>query len=159
MAATGPGGNAGAVSDSSGAFSLTLPDGAYRLAANAPGFAATVADGVVVNGASSHDLSLTVSGAKLTPLPVFGGGGWGEAADGTPGVFYLVGLDAGKLYRTVDWGGTWTQVTVSPDDAANGLSEARSPGQLVTSGFPGEVAAKVGDFLFTRPTTASPGAS
>ena len=49
VAATGPGGNARAVSDSSGAFSLTLPDGTYRLAANAPGFAAAVADGVVVS--------------------------------------------------------------------------------------------------------------
>jgi hypothetical protein len=140
VAATGPDGQAGAVSDASGAFSLTLPDGTYRLAADAPGFTATVMDGVTVSGASTQDLMLTASGAKLTPMPVFGGGRNEVAADGTSGVFYAMGGGPGQLYRTVDYGGTWTQVTVSHDDPTNGLSEATNPDQVITSGFPGEVA-------------------
>ncbi|HEY5318298.1 MAG TPA: hypothetical protein VIJ20_09985, partial [Solirubrobacteraceae bacterium] len=65
------------------------------------------------------------------------------AADGTPGVFYLAGTNVGDLYRTVDWGGTWTQVTVARDDPANGLSDAAFPLSLTTSGYPGEVAATI----------------
>lgn len=143
VAATGPNGDAGAVSDSGGAFSLTIPDGTYTLAANAPGFAAAIADGVSISGATVHDLSLTASGAKLTKLPIFGGGG-NVAADGTPGVFYVAGGNVGNLYRSVDWGGTWTQVNVARDDATNGLSGAASPSFLTTSGVPGEVAVAVG---------------
>jgi len=143
VAATGASGHAGAVSDSGGAFSLTLPDGTYRLVANAPGFAAATADGVVVSGASSHDLALTASGAKLAPLPLFGGGGGAVAADRAAGVLYATGGNVGDLYRSVDWGGTWTQVTVARDDAANGLSKLANPGGVVTSGFPGEVAASL----------------
>ncbi len=131
------------MSDSSGAFSLTLPDGTYRLAANAPGFAAAVADGVVVSGASVRDLTLTASGQKLTPVPVFGGQGV-VAADGSPGVFYFAGGNVGGMYRSVDWGGTWTQATGASDDPANGLSNLASPARVVTSGFPGEVAVSLG---------------
>ena len=119
-----------------------FPRQTHQSARNNPGL------GIRVSGASSHDLSLTASGAKLTPLPVFGGGGGDVVADGTPGVFYLAGAGAGKLYRSVDWGGTWTQVTVSADDAANGLSEVGSPGGLAASGFPGEVAAWLPDGVF-----------
>lgn len=140
VAATGVNGHAAAVSDSSGAFSLTLPDGTYRLSADAPGFTAAEANEVVVSGSSSDDLTLVSSGAKLNPLPLFGGPPGDVAADGTPGVLYLAGGNVGDLYRSLDWGGTWTQVTVARDDASHGLSTAGSPDDVVTSGVPGEVA-------------------
>jgi hypothetical protein len=140
VAATGPDGQDGAVSDTNGDFSLTVPNGTYRLAASAPGFIATVVDGVVVTGTTTRDLTLTASGAVLAPAPVFGGGRSDVASGGTPGVFYAMGGGAGQLYRTVDYGGTWTQVTVSRDDPTNGLSESTNLDQVVTSGFPGEVA-------------------
>ena len=143
VGASGPSGGAGTVADAGGAYSLNLPDGTYRLGSDAPGFKAASTDGVTVSGASSHDLSLTASGTKLTSVPVFGGGVW-VAADGTPGVFYISGTAPGELYRTTDYGGTWTQVTVAYDDPASGLSSASSPGPVVTSGFPGEVVVSIG---------------
>ncbi len=154
IAATGPNGQAAAITGACGGahgvtcgeFSLTLPDGTYRLDADTPGSLATVTDGVVVSGTSTHNLTLTASSAKLTPVPVYGGG-QSVAADGTPGVFYIGGGNVGNLYRSVDYGGTWTQVTVASDDATNGLSEAGSPDRVTTSGFPGEVAASIGPYL------------
>jgi hypothetical protein len=142
VAATGPSGHAAAVTGGTGAFSLSVPDGTYELGSNAPGYAAGVDDGVKVHGASVQDLSLAASSASLKPVPVFGGGAT-VAADGTPGVFYLAGTNVGDLYRTVDWGGTWTEVTVASDDADNGLSDAAFPSYLTTSGYPGEVAVSI----------------
>ena len=140
VATTGPSGQAGTVSSANGEFTLTVPAGTYQLAANAQGFLATVQSGVVVTATTTQDLTLTASGAVLAPAPVFGGGRNDVAADGKSGVFYAMGGGAGQLYRTVDYGGTWTQVTVSRDDPTNGLSQATNPDQVVTSGFPGEVA-------------------
>ena len=40
----------------------------------------------------------------------------------------------------MDWGGTWTPVTVRRDDGAHGLGDLWGPGLLTTSGSPGEVA-------------------
>jgi hypothetical protein len=137
VAATGPSGQAAAVSDAGGTFSLSLPDGTYQLTANAPGYKVSAAD-TTVSGASTDNLNLTASGAKMQSVPVFGGG-TSVAADGTPGVFYIAGQGPGKLYRSVDWGGTWTSVTSSLDDAS-GLSDAGSADLLTTSGFPGELA-------------------
>ncbi|HEY5318297.1 MAG TPA: carboxypeptidase-like regulatory domain-containing protein [Solirubrobacteraceae bacterium] len=73
VAATGPRGHGTAVTDASGGFSVSLPDGTYELASNAPGYAAAVDGAVKVGGASVHDLSLAPSGASLKPVPVFGG--------------------------------------------------------------------------------------
>ncbi len=151
VAATGPNGQAatvtgscgGAYSLTCGQFSLTLPDGTYRLAANAPGYLVSVTDGVVVSGASTQDVALTASGAPLAPLPIFGGSSTGVAADGTPGVFYVSGGNVGDLFRSVDYGGTWTPVTVASDDPANGLSGAANPQLVTSSGFPGEVAVSI----------------
>ncbi len=44
------------------------------------------------------------------------------------------------MFRPVDWGGTWTPVTVSHDDHVNGIEKTTGPGYLTTSGVPGEVA-------------------
>jgi len=143
VAATGPDGQAAAVSGSEGSYTLTLPDGTYRLAANAPAYLASVTDGVVVSGASTQDVALSASGAALAPLPIFGGSATGVAADGTPGVFYVSGGNVGDLFRSVDYGGTWTPVTVASDDPANGLSGAANPQLVTTSGFPGEVAVSI----------------
>lgn len=140
VAATGPDGQAAAVSGSDGSYTLTLPDGTYRVATNAPGYLASVTDGVVVSSASTQDVALTASGAPLAPLPIFGGAPTGVAADGTPGVFYMSGGNVGDLFRSVDYGGTWTPVTVASDDPTNGMSGAGNPQLVTTSGFPGEVA-------------------
>ena len=158
VAATGPNGQAAALTGSCGGaysltcgqFSLTLPDGTYRLAASAPGYLTTAADGVTVSGASTQNLSVTASGAKLAPVPVFGGGRGIMAPGGSPGVFYDQGAGVGQIYRTVDYGGTWTQVTVARDDPANGLPGSQIPDLLTTSGFPGEVAVNiVGSVMFS----------
>jgi hypothetical protein len=151
VSATGANGQAVGVSDVNGAYSLTLPDGTYRLAANAPGYTAAVLPAVAVNTVAARDVTLSASGAPLQPLPVFGGSQWGLAADGTPGVTYLDGGNAGQLFRSTDYGGTWTPVTVSRDDAANGLSEAANPQLVTTSGYPGEVAVGIA----TGPSGAS----
>jgi len=145
VAATDSSGHAvgGAVSGSDGAYSLTLPDGTgYRLAANAPGFNVAVTDSnVAVPG--TQNLTLTSSGAPLAALPIFGGSQTGVAADGTPGVFYVAGGNVGDVFRSVDYGGTWTQVTAAADDHTNGLSGAANPRLITTSGFPGEVAVSI----------------
>jgi hypothetical protein len=154
VAATGPSGQAAAITGSCGSaydltcgqFSLTLPDGTYRLDADTPGSLARVTDGVLVSGTSTQNLAVTASSAKLTPVPIYGGGG-SVAADGTPGVFYIGGGNVGDLYRSVDYGGTWTQVTVASDDPVDGLSESGSPDLVTTSGFPGEVAVSIGPYL------------
>jgi len=139
IAATGVNGGAGAVSDSSGAYTLTLPDGTYRLAANAPGYRAAILPSVTVSRSSTQDVTLTASGAAFAPLPIFGGSPTGVAADGTPGVLYVSGGNVGDLFRSVDYGGTWTPVTVASDDPTNGLSGAANPQLVTTSGFPGRV--------------------
>ncbi|MGD1012192.1 MAG: carboxypeptidase regulatory-like domain-containing protein [Acidimicrobiales bacterium] len=139
VAATGPNGQAVAVSDSNGDFDLTIPDGTYTIASNEPGYLASVTPGVTVSGSSTENVDLTPSGATLAPVPVYGGGDQ-VAADGTPGVFYIAGDNTGNLYRSIDYGGTWTAVTLATDDPTNGLSEASSPDLLTTSGYPGEVA-------------------
>ena len=101
VAATGPSGQAGSVSDAKGDFSLTVPNGTYQLAANAPGFVATVLSGVVVSGTTTQVLTLTASGAALAPVPVFGGGRGDVAADGSSGVFYAMG--GGSASSTGPW--------------------------------------------------------
>jgi hypothetical protein len=138
VAATGSEGHAASTSGTDGSFALRLPDGAYELEASSPGFAAAETE-VTVRGAADASLELKSSGATLRRVPIYGGGG-NVVADGTPGVFYLSGGNVGDLYRTTDWGGTWTQVTTAYDDPANGLSRASSPFALTTSGFPGEIA-------------------
>jgi hypothetical protein len=139
VAATGTSGHAATTTDSSGTYSLSVPIGTYQLAADAPGDTPTIVGGVNALLSPNTDLRLTPSVAPLQPLPVYGGGDT-VAADGTPGVFYLAGENVGDVYRTTDWGGTWTQVTVAAVDPISGLSGTGYPMQLVTSGYPGEVA-------------------
>jgi hypothetical protein len=144
VAATGPSGDDATTTGSGGAFSLDVPTGTYRLSANAQGYAAALDDGVDVTGPTSEDLSLTRSQSPLTSVPVYGGAKQ-VVADGEPGVFYAAGGNAGGLYRTTNWGGTWTPVTDIADDSAFGLPHPTYPELLTTSGRPGEVAVMVGN--------------
>ena len=144
VTATNPQHHVVAVTDGGGAYEMSLSGGTYQLAANAPGFQATVVDDVQATGSTVNDLALTTSGLSLRQAPIYGGA-QAVGADGTPGVFYVAGDNAADLYRTLDWGGTWTPVTVSRDDAANGLTGVRGPGVMTTSGFPGEIALSLFD--------------
>lgn len=138
VSVVGAHGRSATVSGANGAFSFTLPDGNYRLGSDEVGFRTTVMDANVA-GTSVHDIAVSPSGTILREAPIFGGGN-NVVADGTPGVFYLSGDNPGGVYRTTDWGGTWTQVSLPRDNPQGGL--AASGGHLViaTSGFPGEVA-------------------
>jgi hypothetical protein len=139
VSATGPAGHGATVADHDGAFSMSLPNGTYHVAANAPGYSGSVQEAVSVTGPTTRDLTLTPSGAPLAPVPVYGGG-LTAAADGTPGVFYIAGGTVGGLFRSVDWGGNWTKVNVVADDPVAGLPETGYPETLATSGQAGEVA-------------------
>jgi hypothetical protein len=140
VAASGLDGSAAGVAGVDGYYSLTVPDGAYQVTANSPGYQPVSAGGVSVGRApATAMLSLTPSDNPLLPVPVYGGGSL-VAADGTPGVFYIAGASPGQLYRSVDDGGTWTQVDLAADDPVAGLPSTGYVTDLVTSGVGGEVA-------------------
>ncbi len=143
VAAIGRGGDATDVAGADGVFGLSLRPGGYQLSANAPGFVGGVARGVLVRGKTVRDVVLSRGSVAMSALPIFGGATT-VAADGTPGVFYAATNNIGGLYRTDDWGGTWTQVDTAPSDQAAGLGHGSQVDTLATSGYPGEVAAWLG---------------
>lgn len=142
VAANGPSGDDATTADGSGTFSLTVPDGTYQLSANAPGYAAFLDAGLSVNGPTTQNISLSPSATPLAPLAIFGGAQQ-VVAGGEPGVFYAAGGNVGDLYRTTNWGGTWTPVNLLADDPAYGLPNSSYPQEITTSGYPGEVAVEL----------------
>jgi hypothetical protein len=148
--AVGPSGSAAATAGSSGVATITVPAGTgYKVTAGAIGYA--VASQAGVASGDTVNLTLTASGTKFTPLPVFGGANGGLYADGQPGTFYAQSTQIPQLYRTTDWGGTWAPITVAFDDATNGIAGTSNIGQAksaTTSGFPGELAAFVSGTVY-----------
>ncbi len=139
---TGDGGQKYAtVTDATGAYVVTAAEsGTYAQVAQAPGQQVGKATGLLVDATPvTRNLALTASGATFEALGVYGGQIAGIAGDGEPGVFYASTSVIPQVYRTADWGGTWTQVTLAVDDADDGLAGGNSAGGLATSGAAGEV--------------------
>jgi hypothetical protein len=152
VSVTGANAQEAVTSDSSGSFSVNVPDGTYEVAANAPGYA--VAENTVdVSGSTQTKLDMTASGTNFSALPAFGAETGPVLADGKPCVFYVWDFAIPQMFRTVDCGGHWTPATVGYDDSANGLPKDFAPGHaatdavMATSGFPGEVAIELPESL------------
>ena len=154
VSATGRAGQAIATSDASGTASLSLPDGAYAIAAGAPGYKVATRPSVNVSGEVSTTLALDRSGTSFDALPVSGAETHRVVADGKPGVFYVSTFVVPQIFRTTDYGGHWLPVTPGYDDPAAGLPKDRAfrhgatDADLTTSGYPGEVAAVVSDKVY-----------
>lgn len=133
------------VTDASGHFSVAaVASGTYDVVAYAPGQEVGKASGVAVASSDvTQDVSCTATNQKFEALGVYGAQVAGIAADGQSGVFYAATSVIPQLFRTADYGGTWTPVTMQLDDADDGLSDDNSGAGLATSGFPGEVATAV----------------
>lgn len=129
-----------------GSYAISLAEGSYTVSAQAPGYAVSTTSLTVVTGMPAADLTLTASGTKFRDFPVFGGQVGGLVAGG-PGEFYLSTSVIPQVFRTIDYGGTWSPVTVGYDDATNGLTKTMNlfrGSHLLASGSPGEVAVLLG---------------
>ncbi len=152
------------VTDAAGAFIFEgLADDDYTLAAHATGYAVAQSP-ITISGDGAQNLTLTPSGTVFETLGVFGGQIASLAADATTGVFYASTSVIPQVFRTADYGGTWTPATPASDDPGLGLAGNNVAGGLTTSGFPGEVAVDVGgtvyystDFGTTWHAVANPG--
>lgn len=129
-----------------GSYAISLAEGSYTVSAQAPGYTVYTTTLTVVTGMPNADLGLTASGTKFRDFPVFGGQVGGLVAGG-PGEFYLSTSVIPQVFRTIDYGGTWSPATVGYDDATNGLTKTMNlfrGSHLVASGSPGEVAVLLG---------------
>jgi hypothetical protein len=125
------------------------PAGTYTVTANLPGYAVARRSGLAAGTTSTLDL--TRSANRFVAVPVFGGANGGLYADGQPGVFYAQSTQIPQLYRTMDWGGTWSPISVAADDPVEGLAGSSNIGHdisVATSGFPGEIAAFVAGSIY-----------
>lgn len=121
-----------------GRFSLDVAgSGPFGVGVQAAGFANQSLAGVEAN-ATLPPVPLTP--ATFVPLPINVGPTNWVLADATSGIFYSLMVGAPELYRTLDYGGTWQQVTASYDDADDGLRNTNSRNVLAVSRVPGEVA-------------------
>ncbi len=149
VALTGPNGQYAATTDATGAFTLAdVATGDYTLVAQASGHAVGQSNVTVAASDVTQDLALTPSGAVFDALGVYGGQIASLVADGQSGVFYASTSVIPQVFRTVDFGGTWSPVTMAVDDATNGLVGTNVGGGLTTSGFPGEVAVEVSGTVY-----------
>ena len=134
-----------AISAADGTFSITDAAATYSLVAQAPGYQLFSQSGVVVpgGGVTGYSVSLTASVSTLRPLPV-DGCQCGAVRAGGPGVFYVSTPDIPQIFRTVDYGGTWSPVTVAYDGGSQGLPSndalAGDSQDIATSQYPGDVA-------------------
>lgn len=139
-----------AVTDGDGNYSVAdVASGTYSVVAQAPGHAVGKASGVVVVATPvTQDLLLTPSNATFSALGVYGAQIASLAADGASGIFYAATSVIPQLFRSSDFGGSWTQVTMSLDDADDGLAGDNSGGGLTASGYPGELAIAVNGHVY-----------
>jgi hypothetical protein len=147
VAATGAEGQATAVTDADGHYSVDqLPEGDYTVAVQASGFTVgTEAVAVAGNAAVDASFALRSSGATFSSLPFYGGQIEHLFSGGVPGLFYAATGAIPQIFRTVDYGGHWTPVSTQYDDPANGLDKwTLQPGNRVAvSGHPGEIALRM----------------
>lgn len=136
--------------DATGAFTIVgVTPGSYTLVAHASGHAVAQVDVTVpLEGGALPDVALTPSGTVFDTLGVFGGQIASLAADGRSGVFYASTSVIPQVFRTADYGGTWTPVTPSSDDPSAGLAGSNVGGGLTTSGYPGDVAVEVSGTVY-----------
>src|SRR4051794_41089932 len=105
-AAVGAAGAGAPPAPGTGVATITVPPGTgYKVTAGAAGYAVGSQTGV--SAGDTVNLTLTSSGTKFTPLPVFGGASGGLYADGQPGGFYAQSTQNPQLYPTTDYGGPW----------------------------------------------------
>ncbi len=127
----------------------TIPNvanGSYTVKAQAPGTrVGAAASPLTTPTGTSATVSVTSSGSVFAELGAYGSGAEAILADAGTGVFYLMNTRSiPSVYRTGDYGGTWRPVTLSNDDATNGMDGSSAARMLATSGRAGEVAAAGG---------------
>jgi hypothetical protein len=139
-----------AITDATGAFTITGVDsGDYTLRAHATGYGLGEASVTVPSeGGALPTLALAPSGTVFETLGVFGGQIAALVADGRSGVFYASTSVIPQVFRTADYGGTWSPVTPAGDDPGVGLPGSNAGGGLTTSGFPGDVAVEVSGSVY-----------
>jgi hypothetical protein len=135
----------GAVSGSTGIarFRGVVP-GTFTMRAHSGGRAVTSGTMTVSATSLSATLSLSSSSSALTTLGAYGAQTGSVVADGQTGVFYQNTTAIPSLYRTTDYGGNWSPVTLSSDDPATGLDASTTAAAPTTSGRGGEIATIVG---------------
>lgn len=140
-----------ALTGADGSWAVTVPDGSYTVSTASAGYAVASQPVTVAGGTTAPTLALTPSGMKFDAVPVYGGQIGSVLADGTPGVFYASTSVIPQLYRTADYGGHWSPVTLAWDDAVNGIgvrSNIFRATRVSTSGSPGEVMAEINGTVY-----------
>jgi hypothetical protein len=132
------------VTDSTGIVTFAqLPDGTFTVLASGTRTGAGSA-ALSTPGETTKTVTVTGTGTVLSPLPAFGSLTGALVPDGLSGVFYLNTSGIPGIYRTTDYGGTWTPATISGDDNTFGIDGSTTASLLTTSGYPGELAAVAG---------------
>jgi len=150
----------GGPADSTGVYSpvkrdlSALDDGSYGLVVSASGYQSTAGTLTIAAGLGSATVKLTTNSAiNLTARSVFGGSVNAVVADGRSGTFYASTAVVPGVFRTTDFGGTWSPVSLVRDegiengvsDGLLGLTSSARVSNLITSRYPGEVAVTVGN--------------
>ena len=132
----------GSITDATGKVTGVTTDGASSFLITAPGFkpktVTSLATGTVQLERNTNSKLSTANayGAQVTSL----------AADGGSGVAYATTPEAKpSLWRTTDYGGTWSAAPTTAD-STDGIPQEQVS-QVFTSGVEGEVAALVGQKL------------
>ncbi|OGY59090.1 MAG: hypothetical protein A3B23_01535 [Candidatus Colwellbacteria bacterium RIFCSPLOWO2_01_FULL_48_10] len=129
--------NLGGLTNSSGAFSISVPNGIYRVRADKPGYKSPVGGAVTVNGVtvSAGTIALTTASLTITGTVVLNSAGvsnaFVDATDGNGG-FAVAQTDSTGAYSLPVSNGTWTvragsigyessaiTVTISGSNSAN----------------------------------------
>lgn len=145
VAVVGTAGRFTTVTDDEGDYSVdALPAGAYTVSAQAPKYAAgRAAVTVTDDSTAAASLVLVSSGSMLSSAPVYGAQIGTVLSGGVSGVFYATTSVIPQIFRTSDYGGTWSPVTTSADDPQNGLSGVSplsNKAAVAVSTVPGEIA-------------------
>ncbi len=136
------------ISNGSGVATLNVPsDGIWAVTASKAGFQVASQD-VTAESDPPPTLALTASSANFSNVPVFGAQGSQVAAGAAGGEFYATTSVIPQVFRTIDYGGTWTPATVGFDDSSKGLPSTNTASNLTTSGVAGEVAVSVGGNVY-----------